>query len=365
MAALAACLAKAATAPRTEPMANSLIERMGARPFTVDTAGRIHFASDAMDEDGGRSWADIVSRSARAAFETAWDQYRGCPSTTVFEQVVDCHQPDGRAGPSLIRVCRACGSAAPFAGIIVALPVPPPHREADADSLARLRSQFLACISHEFRTPLNAIIGFSELITSGADTLRLQQIVEFSHDIHAASLRLLDLVNNIIDTAHIAGDRRELSLSQLDAATVVRRAVQLAATAHATRHIRFDIAAEAGLMLWADRRALAQIVLQIADNAAKHSPKGGRVGVRLWRQGDGVRLEIADNGPGFPPEVLERIGQAFLRADAYSGSEPGLGLGLHLACSLARMHGGALTAENRSIGGARIAVWLPSPSLTA
>jgi len=204
----------------------------------------------------------------------------------------------------------------------------------------------LALLSHELRTPLNAVIGYADAMRGEAFGPLPTAYKHQAAIIHAAALHLLALVNDMTDIARAdagvwAGEPQRFSVT---------------AAAHAIVTLLAPRAAEAGVAIRteiddglgdvrADRRAIVQILINLIDNALKFTPRGGEIVVVLAGEGRDLRLEVADSAPG----------EAVRPPDAGEGS----GLGLSLARSLCRLHGGALTFERRRGIGATVEVRLP------
>jgi two-component system cell cycle sensor histidine kinase PleC len=212
------------------------------------------------------------------------------------------------------------------------------------------KSKFLATMSHELRTPLNAILGFSEVMhTELLGPLHNPQYKEYTADIHASGTHLLQLINEILDLSRIEAGRYELSEEQVRIGEIVDdvlRLMKLKAEGKGltlTRRVPEHLPA-----LWADVRAVRQVLLNLLSNAVKFTPRGGRVTVMVEPLADGgLQLSVADTGPGIPaaelPKVMEAFGQGTL---AHQIAEGGTGLGLPIVRSLVMLHGGTFELQS-------------------
>ena len=214
--------------------------------------------------------------------------------------------------------------------------------EAEADTA---KTALLRTMSHELKTPLNAILGFSDLLRISADRFQSEQISEYAGLIHTAGGNLLKLINQILDLTKIAANRFPLRRRALPAGGAIWSCVD-ANTARATeKNITLEIAdGEADLLFDADENALANMLGQLIDNAVNFTQTGGHIRVGAARHNKVVRFVVADNGPGVSADDLFRIQRPFEQAGrSMTDHTNGAGLGLPLAQGLAELHGGKLT----------------------
>ena len=228
---------------------------------------------------------------------------------------------------------------------------------ATARQMDLAKNQFLSRMSHELRTPLNVVLGFSQLLQleAAADADR-----EGLAHIERAGRHLLGLIDEVLDISRIEEGRLDLELEAIPVSAAVAEVLSLSAPLAAERGITVDAAAAeaSSRLVWADRRRLRQVLLNVVQNAVKYNVEGGRIDVGVVRMSDGlVRIAIRDTGPGIATDSLERIFMPFERA-----SEPeveGTGLGLPISQRLARAMGGRIEVDSRVGGGATFMVALP------
>jgi len=233
----------------------------------------------------------------------------------------------------------------------------------EAEAANASKTTFLANMSHELRTPLNAILGFSELIaheTLGpVGTARYR---EYATDINASGAHLLSLINDILDVAKIESGKMDIEPRALDPKSAIEKAlvVVLARARDKQQHLSIEIA-KGGASLYADERALKQVVINLTSNAVKFTPEGGNITVSGGPTSDGgYELCVEDDGPGVSPELLDRIFLPFNQIDnRYNRQVGGTGLGLSLVRGLVELHGGRAWIESDVGAGVRAYVYFP------
>ena len=232
-----------------------------------------------------------------------------------------------------------------------------------AEAANRAKNQFLATMSHELRTPLNAILGFSEIIAQqafGPEAVR--QYADYALDINTSGRHLLELINDILDIAKIEAGKLEIQPENLDLEDVLDSCRRLCAVKARERGVKLalDIAPGARLV-FADMRAIKQILFNLLTNAVKFSELGGTVTLAARRlDGDRVELSVSDTGIGVEAEQVPRVFEPFHQLDnSYNREAGGTGLGLALVKALTELHGG--TVEMQSTPGEGTCVRLVFP----
>jgi two-component system, cell cycle sensor histidine kinase PleC len=234
------------------------------------------------------------------------------------------------------------------------------HR-AEAANVAK--SRFLAQMSHELRTPLNAILGFSEVMKSeifGAHAVPVYK--EYSADIHNSGVHLLNLINEILDLSRIEAGRYDLNEEGVSLVHVVGECHHLLKLRASSRGITIHEVFEQGMpRIWADERAIRQIVLNLLSNSIKFTPQAGEIWLKVgWTASGGQYLTVKDTGSGIAedeiPVVLASFGQG---SNSIKSAEQGAGLGLPIAKSLIDMHGGTFTLRSKLRIGTEVIVTFP------
>jgi signal transduction histidine kinase/PAS domain-containing protein len=234
------------------------------------------------------------------------------------------------------------------------------HLYERARAADRAKSTFLAVMSHEFRTPLSAILGYADILTAkvhGDLTTKQQTHLE---RVKASVRHLSHLVDEILSFASMESGRERVVRSRTDLRAVTADAMA----------IMEPIAEAAGLALQVDlpegrveartdASKVRQIIINLVSNGLKYTPEGG-VAVRLHEEGELVRWEVTDTGPGIAPEHLEQVFEPFWQVDQSDGRRiTGTGLGLAVARRLARLLGGDLTLKSRLGEGSCFTLVLP------
>jgi signal transduction histidine kinase len=232
---------------------------------------------------------------------------------------------------------------------------------ADAEQASRARDEFVATVSHELRTPLNAVLGWARLLRLGKlDAAGAARAIETIERSAAAQAQTVD---DVLDVSRILRGELRLDVRTVDLIPVVEAAVDAVRTAAAARRIvlAMSLSARAGQVA-GDQGRLQQVVWNLLSNAVKFTPNGGRVEVRLDREGEDVAIAVRDTGVGIDPSFAPHLFERFRQADSSSTrAHGGLGLGLALVRHLVEAHGGSVRAESEGRGrGATFVVRLPS-----
>ena len=259
----------------------------------------------------------------------------------------------------------------------------------DAESAARTKTEFLATMSHEFRTPLNAVLGYAQLLELGV--LGPNNPAQQAHleRLQASARHLLGLIDDVLDVAKVDADRLVVRRDRLLTGPVVAAAVAVVQPQATTKGVRLmDLGAgEPGVQYLGDEHRVRQVLVNLLANAVKFTPSGGEVTVMcgaarepepgVWRGATGAApapggngadaadgwafVRITDTGPGIDPELLGRLFEPFVQGDAALTREHGgTGLGLAISRRLARLMNGDVVARSQAGAGATFTLWLPA-----
>ncbi|MGI9406284.1 MAG: sensor histidine kinase [Hyphomicrobiaceae bacterium] len=241
------------------------------------------------------------------------------------------------------------------------------RRRAEEANVAK--SRFLATMSHELRTPLNAILGFSEVMKAELlGPLENETYRGYADNIHSSGTHLLQLINEILDLSRIEAGKHELfeeSVSLIDVAEDCHVLLRLRADNKKIQFIeKFD---ESLPPLWADERALRQVILNLLSNAIKFTPSGGIVTLEIGNTDNGDQfISVSDTGPGIPAEEIPKVLQAFGQGSlAHENAEGGTGLGLPIVQSLIELHGGEFELKSELRVGTVVRATIPSARVLA
>lgn len=227
---------------------------------------------------------------------------------------------------------------------------------------SRAKSEFLAKMSHEFRTPLNAILGMSEIIADSVfGPIGNDKYLEYADDIHRSGKHMLSLINDVLDIAAIEAGKRALEKRYLDVAELLSQALRDLEPTAAKAGIETEVTLQEDFPhLYADDRAITQIVLNLLSNAIKYTEPGGRVTVTATHGPEDIRIDVADTGIGIPAEALPHVMEPFSQAQADPHLQrEGTGLGLSIVQALVKDHGGSVSIDSRVGEGTTVIVLLP------
>lgn len=230
----------------------------------------------------------------------------------------------------------------------------------------RARRQLLADVSHELMTPLTAIRGYSETLAMpdlGVDAATRARYFGIVDD---ETYKLEAIIGDLLDLAKLEGGGSTLAIEPVAVEELFNRVTDRHAPTLGGRNITLEVDAPDTLEIDGDPQRLEQVVQNLAANAIRHTPDGGRVELRGSVEEGMVRITVADSGPGIPAEHLPHLFDRFYKMDASrttGGATSGSGLGLSIVRAIVERHGGTVTAANAPGGGALFELRLPSRHL--
>jgi two-component system cell cycle sensor histidine kinase PleC len=237
-----------------------------------------------------------------------------------------------------------------------------------AEAANRSKSEFLANMSHELRTPLNAIIGFSEMIHSRTFGTNAEKNAEYGLIINQSGLHLLALINDILDLAKIEAGGLGLREAEFDLVRVMDECVELMqARADSANIVLHREPVAAPIHIFADERAIRQIILNLLSNALKFTPANGCVSAFLRIEPDAaISFGVTDTGYGIREEDIARVFENFGQGrHDVATPDKGTGLGLPIVKGLAESHGGGVELTSRVGQGTSVTITLPASRLRA
>jgi PAS domain S-box-containing protein len=231
--------------------------------------------------------------------------------------------------------------------------------------LEELKADFIATVSHELRTPIAAVYGAAQTLeredVAFNDELRGRLLSVISDQ----SERLAHLIDNVLLTSQVEGDRLALTSEQVNVSDVARRVIE-AARMHTPDEVSIELVAPAALPpVSTDRDKLRQVLANLVGNAVKYSQGTGRIEVRLEPSPDHVRIAVRDEGIGIPPAEQDRVFEKFYRLAGTTRAVSGTGLGLYICRELVRRLDGRIWIESGEGMGSTFFVELPLASATA
>ena len=234
-------------------------------------------------------------------------------------------------------------------------------RNEEAESAGRQKSELLANLSSKLRSPLTAIIDYSNLLlgSDNGSTLTGQRR-EFAESITTAARQQLALLTDIVDWSELEAGHLQLTSETLPVAALLATARDAIAPQAGRKQITIEVADTTSHPVVADHRRVHQVVLHLLSNAVKFAPRGSTVRLSAFELGASVALEVADRGPGVPEAMWPRLFKPFQQTDSQMmKTAEGTGLGLAVCKRLVEAQGGTITARPREDGGLIVQFTLP------
>ncbi|MEE9934664.1 MAG: hypothetical protein K4445_03000 [Deltaproteobacteria bacterium] len=321
----------------------------------LNNAERIEFVSPSLAGLLAGQYGDVAGKTLMEAFrnlelQKAFQHFRQSRETVAGEITL------GDADPVIMRVSisEIHGYPGEEKSMIVF------HDVTRLKKLERIRTDFVANVTHEIRTPLTAIIGYLETLQTGA--LAHPQDARRFVDIMLKQAQRLDrLVEDLLVISQIELGEMRFRFEEVALADVVAGVVSLMEARAAAKRLHIDNRLPGDLPpLRGDRDRLSQVFVNVLDNAVKFTPDGGRVTIDAEVSSDQVTVTIADTGTGIPREDIARLGERFYRVDKTRSRElGGTGLGLSIVKHLLHAHGGKMEIESQSGRGTKVSLFFP------
>jgi two-component system phosphate regulon sensor histidine kinase PhoR len=335
-------------------LSSAILGSMVEGVAVVDASERLVFANPGFAEILG---LDVPPQSGSALLEVV-------RQTELIEAVRQVLKGDPRVEAEIVTgtlrqhffaVTVASVRAAETSGAVIVL-----HDITELRKLERVRRDFVANVSHEFKTPLTAIQGFAETLLAGAldDP---QNRVRFLEIILEHSRRLARLTDDLLKLSQMDADRLGLEMRRVSASQFVESCLETAKRPAAEKDLRISVNLQERLPdIAADRRRLAEVLQNLLDNAIQYTPSGGQIMISASANGTEVTFTVSDTGIGIPRADQPRIFERFYRVDAARSREVGgTGLGLAIAKHLVEVHGGRLWVESEVGQGSQFSFTVP------
>jgi signal transduction histidine kinase len=226
---------------------------------------------------------------------------------------------------------------------------------AGLERLNRLKSEFVSLVSHEFRTALVGISGFSEMIRD--EEVSLEEAKGYAADINKDAERLNRMINDMLDLDRIEAGRLTLHVQDVDLTSLLEDSADRARASSARHFIvcRF----EGRPTVQCDPDRIAQVIANLLSNAVKYSPEGGEIAVTTTLRDGVVEVSVRDHGIGIAPEFIQRLFSRYERYEKTAGKILGTGLGLAITRQIVEMHGGRIWVESEPGNGSDFHFTLP------
>jgi signal transduction histidine kinase len=232
------------------------------------------------------------------------------------------------------------------------------ERNEALETAGRLKSEFIANVSYQLRTPLNAVIGFAEILTKQSFGKLNPRQLDYSSCILQSAQQLMKLINDILDLATIEAGYMVLDTAQVEILEMLEAVLALTRERAESRNLQLELRCRPDIgTIGADERRLKQAVFNLVSNAIKFTPPGGAISIEAERRERELSLIVADTGIGIPLADQARVFERFERGKRQSGA----GLGLALVKSLTELHGGTVAIDSAPGRGTRIICRLPAP----
>lgn len=229
-----------------------------------------------------------------------------------------------------------------------------------AESANRAKDEFLSVVSHELRSPLNAILGWNRILS--IKRAQDAEVASVTPRIEQSARAQLKMVNDLLDFGRIGTGKLRLAPRAVKLSALASMAVEAARPAAEAKGLQLTLEPGPSGSLMGDPDRLLQVIANLLSNATKFTPRGGRITVRVREPDSRVELRVIDTGQGITPELLPHIFDRFTQGDSSTTRRTsGLGLGLTLAREIVALHGGNVTAESAGAGnGSTFTVSLPA-----
>ncbi|NIK66911.1 ATP-binding protein [Paenibacillus sp. BK720] len=341
---------------QNESQLESVLDNMINGVMMIDKAGKILLMSRRAGELLGISSGELVGRNyaeAKQQYELSQLIQEALESREHIREEITFYFPEERLLElNLVPILQENQE---FGGVLLVL--------ADVTAIRRLermRSEFVANVSHELKTPIAAVKGFAETLLGGAvndeETAR-----SFLQIIYDESDRLNRLIGDILALSKIESKRVPLYFSPVEMDSFMTKTVTMMESEAAKKSIKLQLEMEHGLYVEADEDRLRQIMMNVIANGINYTPEGGKVSVNIASiDEDHIRIQISDTGIGIPKKDLPRIFERFYRVDkARSRSSGGTGLGLSIVKHLIELHKGTITVTSAVGVGSTFVIELP------
>ena len=359
-------------ASTSEEQFRSLVETMPQLSWVSSPEGSITFRNKRWREYTGLAleagdvgWQAVHHPDTIAKVQAGWTE--ALRSKNPFEVEALLRRADGEYRWFLVRAVALldnAGNVLSWMGTCTDIHDQKLLRE-EALHTARMKDEFLATVSHELRTPLNAILGWSRVLVNG--TLGAEQREKALASVERNAAVQARLVDDLLDISRMISGKMRIDPSLMNPADAVEAALDAVRPAAQAKGVELsaEIDRSAGMLL-ADSGRIQQIIWNLAGNAVKFTPKGGRLWVRVARVGSTIEIAVSDNGAGIKREFLAHLFLRFTQEDgSIRRSHGGLGLGLAISKHLVELHGGEIRVESAGSGqGATFTVSLPLATST-
>jgi two-component system sensor histidine kinase ResE len=329
---------------------------------TLDSEGAITYFSHGAERITGWSRSEVQGRTCDEVFHLARDD-------EPFSQVIPPAGKRAKADVYLagkreasLAITRAELAPTAASGAEVALVF---RDISEEEAVHRLLGQFLANVAHEFRTPLSALAASIELLLDQAPDLSPSELQELLISLHLGTLGLQTLIDNLLESASIEAGHFRISPRGADLGKILAEAVDTIQPLLDKYGQRMLVEVPVDFpKVWADPRRIVQVLVNLIGNANKYGPADSEIKLKVIKCTSEIRVEVADRGPGIPPEARADLFRRFVYpAGEAAASQTGAGLGLSVVKAIVEAHGGRVGVDDRPSGGSVFWFTLPTQEM--
>ncbi|MGG3433305.1 ATP-binding protein [Heyndrickxia coagulans] len=338
-----------------EQQLTAVLENMDSGVMLIQTSGRIMLVNRAMEEMTGLSSGKLIGKrhiEAGKSFGLSQLIDRSLKTGERFRDEVHLYYPKERILDA--HIAPYVGESGELRGVVAVL-----HDVTETRRLEQIRSEFVANVSHELKTPVTSVKGFAETLLDGAmyDEATLREFLKIIYD---ESDRLHRLISDILDLSKIEQHRIPLKMEQLNVVDVITETAQTMRKRIEKKQLELVLPQKRHVMMEADKDRLRQILLNLVTNAIAYTPDKGRIEISLIERENELDLIVSDTGIGISEKDLPRIFERFYRVDkARSRQSGGTGLGLAIVKHLVESYHGKIRVESEEGKGSTFIVTLP------
>lgn len=336
---------------------NALIQSIVEGVVTLDQHGRITFFSQGAETLTGWTAVEALGKQANELFvlaEAGGKQFlEMLPSSGKRQLTIQTRHGKNR----VLAVTWADLTAVAGTDAEAVLVLRDVTQE---ETLQRLRSYFLANISHEFRTPLSTLNASIELLLDEKEQFSLAEVRQLLKPSHLSLLSLQTLVDNLLESSSIEAGQFSLRKRPFHINQAITDAVNIARPLIERRQQQLSLSEPPQLPeIEADATRITQALINLISNASKYSPIGEAIDIQIAQEATGLRLTVADRGPGTPEAERDHLFHSFVRLHSTDGEQYGIGLGLYVVKTIIEAHGGQVGVNGREGGGSLFWFSLP------
>jgi PAS domain S-box-containing protein len=344
---------------QSEERSWAILESAQDAVLTIDHEGRIREFNPAAEQLFGFSRDHVLGRpmselivppELRAGHERGFARHLRTGESRILGRRIEMPalRADGTTFPAELSVIRIQGFGRPsFTGFVRDL--------SERHAIDRMKREFVSMVSHELRTPLTSVRSSLGLLAMGKAGEMSQQAEKLVAIAERNTVRLVDLINDILDLERLSSGRVELSLSPVPLETLLARAVETVAPLAQEKGVALEEPPRGrDLVVVADEERVVQVLINLVGNAVNFSPPEGRVWLLAEPEAEWATISVSDEGPGVPAEWRERIFEPFQQVEGSdSRARGGTGLGLAVCRAIVERHGGRIGTEPRDPAGSR------------